>query len=65
MGYRLDDILKFDDKNMQVIMHFRGNIESKEAGAGIQHVKSLKLTPFVDWSPCGFRYDIHEEMPAS
>merc|ERR1719510_2375789 len=62
---KLADFDVEDDKYMTISVNYRGNVQSKEANATVQWLRSNKKVNFVEWCPTGFKVGLNERPAAS
>jgi len=61
---KISDFDVEDDKYMAISVNYRGNVQSKEANATVQWLRTNKKVNFVDWIPTGFKVGLNDRPPA-
>jgi len=61
---KIADFDSEEDKYMALSLNFRGPVQSKEANATVQWLKTNKKCTFVEWCPTGVKVGLNERPPA-
>jgi len=61
---KIADFDSEEDKYMALSLNFRGTVQSKEANATVQWLKTNKKCTFVEWCPTGVKVGLNERPPA-